>query len=88
VAVAGAVAAVVGAVKEAVGVPFGVNYLWDPVATVALGALVASAHAADIVIGTNGKPGNPRVTAAEMLGEDALRKKKATANGIGESANS
>lgn len=39
------------------------------VATVALGALVASAHAADIVIGTNGKPGNPRVTAAEMLGD-------------------
>ena len=39
------------------------------VATVALGALVASAHAADVVIGTNGKPGNPRVTAAEMLGD-------------------
>ena len=39
------------------------------VATIALGALVVSAHAADIVIGTNGKPGNPRVTAAEMFGD-------------------
>ncbi len=39
------------------------------VATVALGVLVASAHADEIVIGTNGKPGNPRVTAAEMFGD-------------------
>ncbi len=32
-------------------------------------AFAAPASAEEIVIGTNGKPGNPRVTAAEMFGE-------------------
>ena len=32
-----AYAAAVGALKPLIKIPFGVNYLWDPVATVALG---------------------------------------------------
>ncbi len=35
----------------------------------ALGMLAPSLQAAEIIVGTNGKPGNPRVTAAEMFGE-------------------
>ena len=46
-----AMAAVVGAVKGAVKVPFGVNYLWDPVATVALAVATGAAFAREIFTG-------------------------------------
>ncbi len=38
------------------------------ITSVLIGVFFATAHADEIVIGTNGKPGNPRVTAAEMFG--------------------
>ena len=46
-----AMAAVVGALKGALRVPFGVNYLWDPVATVALGVATGAAFAREIFTG-------------------------------------
>ncbi len=46
-----AMAAVVAAVKGAVKVPFGVNYLWDPVATVALAVATGAAFAREIFTG-------------------------------------
>ena len=46
-----AMTAVVAAVKDAVRVPFGVNYLWDPVATVALAVATEAAFAREIFTG-------------------------------------
>lgn len=46
-----AMAAAVGALKTALRVPFGVNYLWDPVATVALGVAAGAAFAREIFTG-------------------------------------
>ena len=46
-----AMAAVVTAVKPSLSVPFGVDYLWDPVATVALAAATGAAFAREIFIG-------------------------------------
>ena len=43
-----AMAAVVGALRGEVGVPFGVNYLWDPVATVALAVATGAAFAREV----------------------------------------
>jgi membrane complex biogenesis BtpA family protein len=46
-----AMTAVVEAVKPALSVPFGVNYLWDPVATVAIGAATGAAFVREIFTG-------------------------------------
>ena len=46
-----AMAAVVSAVRGSLGVPFGVNYLWDPVATVALAVATEAAFAREIFTG-------------------------------------
>ena len=46
-----AMAAIVAAVKPALTVPFGVNYLWDPVATVALAVATGAAFAREIFTG-------------------------------------
>lgn len=46
-----AMAAAIGALKGALRVPFGVNYLWDPVATVALGVATGAAFAREIFTG-------------------------------------
>ncbi len=42
----------------------------------ALGTLVTSVQAVEIIIGTNGKPGNPRVTAAQMFGDMLTQRSK------------
>jgi membrane complex biogenesis BtpA family protein len=46
-----AMAAIVAAVKPILKVPFGVNYLWDPVATVALAVATGAAFAREIFTG-------------------------------------
>lgn len=46
-----AMAAAIGALKGALRVPFGVNYLWDPVATVALGVATGAAFVREIFTG-------------------------------------
>jgi membrane complex biogenesis BtpA family protein len=46
-----AMTAVVAALKPALKVPFGVNYLWDPVATVALAVATGAAFAREIFTG-------------------------------------
>ncbi len=46
-----AMAAVVTAVKPLLSVPFGVNYLWDPVASVALAAATGAAFVREIFTG-------------------------------------
>jgi membrane complex biogenesis BtpA family protein len=46
-----AMAAAVGALKGALKVPFGVNYLWDPLATVQLAAATGAAFAREIFTG-------------------------------------
>ncbi len=46
-----ALAAVIGQVKSMLSVPFGVNYLWDPVATVALAAATEARFAREIYTG-------------------------------------
>jgi len=46
-----AMAAVVGQVKPLLKVPFGVNYLWDPVATIALAAATEARFAREIYTG-------------------------------------
>ncbi|MBM3941266.1 MAG: BtpA/SgcQ family protein [SAR202 cluster bacterium] len=46
-----AMAAVVATLKPALRVPFGVNYLWDPVATVALACATGAAFAREIFTG-------------------------------------
>jgi hypothetical protein len=46
-----AMAAIVAAVKPSLEVPFGVNYLWDPVATVALAVATGAAFAREVFTG-------------------------------------
>lgn len=46
-----AMAAVIGELKPLLKVPFGVNYLWDPVASVALAAATGAAFAREIFTG-------------------------------------
>jgi len=46
-----AMAAAIGILKSQVTVPFGVNYLWDPVATVALGAATGARFGREIFTG-------------------------------------
>ncbi|MEZ5670731.1 MAG: BtpA/SgcQ family protein [Alphaproteobacteria bacterium] len=46
-----AMAAVIGQVKPMLRVPFGVNYLWNPKATVALGAATGAAFGREIMTG-------------------------------------
>jgi hypothetical protein len=46
-----AMAALVGELKAALSVPFGVNYLWDPVATVQLAAATGASFAREIFTG-------------------------------------
>ncbi|NNG04247.1 MAG: BtpA/SgcQ family protein [Inquilinus sp.] len=46
-----AMAAVIAAVKPSLSVPFGVDYLWDPVATVALAVAAGAAFAREIFTG-------------------------------------
>ena len=42
---------VIGLVKDKIKVPFGVNYLWDPVATVALGSITNANFAREVFTG-------------------------------------
>jgi len=44
-------AAAIGALKPMIKVPFGVDYLWDPVATVALGVATGAAFGREILTG-------------------------------------
>lgn len=46
-----AMAAAIATLKPLLNVPFGVNYLWDPVATLALGAATGAAFAREIFTG-------------------------------------
>jgi uncharacterized protein len=46
-----AMAAAIGQLKALLKVPFGVNYLWDPVATVALGAATGASFGREIFTG-------------------------------------
>ncbi len=46
-----AMAAAIGALKGSLRVPFGVNYLWDPLATVALGVATGAAFVREIFTG-------------------------------------
>jgi uncharacterized protein len=46
-----AMATAIGILKRELKVPFGVNYLWDPVATVALGAATGAAFGREIFTG-------------------------------------
>lgn len=46
-----AMAAAIGELKGLLKVPFGVNYLWDPVATVALGVATGASFAREIFTG-------------------------------------
>jgi hypothetical protein len=46
-----AMAAIVAAIKPALEVPFGVNYLWDPYATVALAVATGAAFAREVFTG-------------------------------------
>lgn len=45
-------AALIGALKSEITVPFGVNVLWDPMATVALGAATGAGFVREIFTGT------------------------------------
>ena len=46
-----AMASAIGQLKRLLKVPFGVNYLWDPVATVALGAATGASFGREIFTG-------------------------------------
>jgi membrane complex biogenesis BtpA family protein len=46
-----AMSAAITAVKPAVKIPFGVDYLWDPVATVALGVATGAAFGREVMTG-------------------------------------
>jgi membrane complex biogenesis BtpA family protein len=46
-----AMAAVIGALRASMKIPFGVDYLWDPVATVALGAATQARFGREIMTG-------------------------------------
>src|SRR4051812_8264144 len=43
---------VIGRLRERIGVPFGVNVLWDPMSTLALAAATGAAFAREIFTGT------------------------------------
>ncbi len=45
-------AAIIGALRQEITVPFGVNVLWDPMSTVALGAATGAAFVREIFTGT------------------------------------
>ena len=45
-------AAIIGALKAEISVPFGVNVLWDPMSSVALGAATGAAFVREIFTGT------------------------------------
>ena len=45
-------AALIGQLKSEISVPFGVNVLWDPISTVALGAATGAAFVREIFTGT------------------------------------
>ena len=45
-------AAIIGALRREITVPFGVNVLWDPMATVALGAATGASFVREIFTGT------------------------------------
>ena len=45
-------AAIIGALRSEITVPFGVNVLWDPMSTVALGAATGAAFVREIFTGT------------------------------------
>ena len=47
-----AMAAVVGALKSEITIPFGVNVLWDPMSTIALAAVTGAAFVREIFTGT------------------------------------
>lgn len=47
-----AMAAVVGALKSEITIPFGVNVLWDPMSTIALAAATGAAFVREIFTGT------------------------------------
>ena len=46
-----AMAYIIGLVKQNIKVPFGVNYLWDPYATVALGSVTNADFAREVFTG-------------------------------------
>jgi hypothetical protein len=46
-----AMSAAIAAVKPAIRIPFGVDYLWDPVATVALGVATGAAFGREVMTG-------------------------------------
>lgn len=46
-----AMTAIIQAVKPALRVPFGVNYLWDPIASVSIGAVTGAAFVREIFTG-------------------------------------
>jgi membrane complex biogenesis BtpA family protein len=46
-----AMTAIVAAVKPALKVPFGVNYLWDPLASVAIGSVTGASFVREIMTG-------------------------------------
>lgn len=52
VASTAAMAAIIGALTSEITVPFGVNVLWDPMSTMALGAATGAAFAREIFTGT------------------------------------
>jgi membrane complex biogenesis BtpA family protein len=81
VAATAAMAYVIGAVRDAVTVPFGVNVLWDPSATMALAAVTGAAFVREIFTGTYASdmgPWNPDAGAAlryaHRLGADDVVK--------------
>jgi uncharacterized protein len=46
-----AMSAAIAAVKPAIRIPFGIDYLWDPVATVALGVATGAAFGREVMTG-------------------------------------
>ena len=71
-----AMAAAVAALKPVVRLPFGVNYLWDPVATVALAVATGAAFAREIFTGVYASDMGlwaPRCAAALRLRADLGR---------------
>ena len=42
---------IIGLVKNKIKIPFGVNYLWDPIATVALGSICNASFVREVFTG-------------------------------------
>ena len=61
-----AMASAIGQLKRLLKVPFGVNYLWDPVATVALGVATGASFGREIFTGVYAS--DMGVVGAEMRG--------------------